>query len=86
MIDDDVSRGLRRLEKTTHRTLKEVVNDILRKGLAAGARPLHKPPRFRVKARHSGFLPGIDPLKLNQLADELQTGDFVRRAARRKPS
>lgn len=34
---------------------------------------------FVVKAKSCGFLPGIDPLKLNQLTDELEADDFVER-------
>lgn len=34
---------------------------------------------FVVKAKSCGFLPGIDPLKFNQLTDELEADDFVER-------
>jgi hypothetical protein len=30
-----------------------------------------------VNPHSSGFLPGIDPGKLNQLADELEAGEFL---------
>jgi len=72
-IEDDVARELRRVEQRTHRRLKEIVNDLLRRGLAAGDRPLAKPEPFTVKARASGFVPGVDLLKLNQLADAMET-------------
>ena len=32
--------------------------------------------RYVVEAHPGGFLPGIDPLKLNQLLDELEVQDF----------
>lgn len=84
-INDDVARELHRLERATQRTFKEIVNDLLRRGLAAGDRPLPKPARFVVEAKASGFQPGIDPLKLNQLVDELETGRFPAiRPSRRK--
>jgi len=84
-IHDDVARELHRLERITQRTLKELVNDLLRRGLAAGERPLPKQSRFVVEAKASGFRRGIDPLKLNQLVDEIETGRFLAvRQQRRK--
>ena len=34
---------------------------------------------FRVRAERRGFLPGVDPLKLNQLLDEMDVDAFVER-------
>lgn len=76
-VDDDVAVELRRLVQGTHRGFKRVVNDVLRRGLAAGARPLPAGNRFEVKAKACGFCPGIDPLKLNALADEMEAESFV---------
>lgn len=76
-LDDDVARELRRLEQRERRTFKELVNDLLRRGLAAGPRPLPTDERFVVPARSAGFRPGIDSLKLNQLADEMETERFL---------
>ena len=76
-LDDDVARELRRLEQSGRRTFTELVNDLLRKGLAAGPRPLPTGRRFVVPARAAGFMPGIDPLKLNQLVDEMETARFL---------
>ena len=81
-IEDDIARELQRLERSTNRRRKDVVNDLLRKGLAAGQRPPARPARYRVRARSSGFRPGLDLLKMNQLADELELEDGVGRAAR----
>ena len=81
-VDDDVAVELQRLAHTTRRGFKSIVNELLRRGLAAGARPIPAADRFVVKARACGFLPGIDPLKLNQLADEIETDGFVERHRR----
>ena len=77
-LDDDVARELHRMERGTQRSFKELVNELLRKGLASGARPISAPTRFVVTAKASAFRPGIDPLKLNQLSDQLETERFER--------
>ena len=51
--------------------IKEVVNEALRRGLAAGEAPGEAAERFRVVAEARGFRPGVDPRRLNQLLDEL---------------
>jgi len=55
----------------------------LRRGLACGEVPAKQSPRFIVKPKAAGFLPGIDPLKLNQLVDELETARFSSKSRRR---
>jgi hypothetical protein len=49
-------------------TLKDVINDALRKGL----KPSESRPSFRVVAHSSPLQPGLDPRGFNQLADELE--------------
>jgi hypothetical protein len=39
--------------------------------------PLPPQAPFEVRAKACGFLPGVDVLKLNQLADQLEADDFV---------
>jgi hypothetical protein len=75
-LDDDLARALRQLTKRTNRSFKEVVNETLRRGLSTGRRPKAAGEHFRVRPKACGFRPGVDLLKLNQLVDELQTGDF----------
>lgn len=52
-------------------TLKQVVNDALRRGLTVEPQKPSTP--FHVAAHSFGFRPGIDIHKLNQLADDLET-------------
>ena len=56
---------------------KAVVNDVLRHGLLTGEKPPARREPFRVASAARGFLPGIDPLKLNQLVDELEVDRFA---------
>lgn len=75
-LDDDVARSIRRIERETHRRMRDVVNDLLRRGLASGARPAARPARFVVHPRPGALAPGFDVLKLNRLADELESEGF----------
>jgi hypothetical protein len=77
-LDDDVARELEATMRRTGRRLKEVVNEALRRGLRMG-KPSARPPPFRVEPFSSPFQPGVDPARLNQLLDELETEDFLAR-------
>jgi plasmid stability protein len=79
-LDDDVEEALKKMAARSGRSFKEVVNETLRLGLATGRRPTRK-GRFQVRAEACGFRPGIDPLRLNQLLDEMELEDVARRAA-----
>ena len=45
--------------------------------MSTGEKPASRRERFRVPVRAKGFLAGVDPLKLNQLVDELAVDGFV---------
>lgn len=71
-LDADVAAQLKRLMRAQRMTLKAAVNAALRRGLAAAADGAPLAP-FEVEAHAcGGFLPGIDPGKLGQLADDLE--------------
>ena len=76
-IDDDLAAALRKAAHDSGDTFKSVVNTTLRNGLATGEKPLGPRPRYRVASAPRGFRPGVDPLKLNQLIDELDTEAFL---------
>ena len=80
-LDDDLADALRQRAKLLDLPFKQVVNETLRRGLAPEAR--EDRPVFRVRPLRGGFRPGIDPLKLNQLNDELETQAFIGRDADR---
>lgn len=81
-LDDDLMAALKERARLLDQPFKQVVNDLLRCGLARAAREAEEKakerPVFRVKPNHSGFRPGIDPLKLNQLNAELEDEEFLR--------
>jgi hypothetical protein len=81
-LDDDLVRRLKELAYETGRSFKEVANEVVRRGLSTGEPPDGEVEPFRVVPKACGFKPGIDPLKLNQVYDDLEIerlgtgGDF----------
>ena len=75
-LDDDIADALKEQARLLDRPFKQVVNDILRRGLSPSA--VREPaPEYRIVANRSRLVPGVDPLKLNQLDDELQAGEMA---------
>jgi hypothetical protein len=79
-IEPDVAQKIRRRMAQEKRTLKQVVNEALRVGLSATAR--ESKARFKVEPHSFGFKPGIDPNKLNQLIDDLEAEEFLKKMPR----
>ena len=76
-IDDDLLAALKKIAHDSGKPFKHVVNAALRNALTTGAKPLEPRSRFHVASAPRGFMPGLDPLKLNQLVDELETEAFL---------
>lgn len=78
-LDPDVANLLREAIEREQSSLKDVVNDALRRGLRPG------PPRpaFRVTPHRSALRPGIDPRGFNQLAEELEDDAVLSPRARK---
>ena len=70
-------RALKALARSSGKTFSAVVNEVIRKGLMTGEKPVVDREPFTVDSVRCGFLPGIDPLKLNQLVDELEVDEFL---------
>ena len=71
-LDDDPAEALNRSARLSGRSFKAVVNEAIRRGLSRGEEPAgtnRKP--FVVEPQACGLLPGIDPLRFNQLVDAL---------------
>ena len=70
--DDDLAATLKTQAAEQGHSFKEVVNDLLRAGIAAsGGNPVPRPP-VTIPTKALGLKPGYDPDKLNQLVDELE--------------
>ena len=76
-LDPDVAERIKALAHERQASFKQTLNDVLRRGLSApGSKKQQK--KFVVKPHSGGFLPGIDPNKLNQLVDDLDAEEFVK--------
>ena len=74
-LDDDLAAALREQARRADQPFKQVVNDTLRRGLSPVLAEAE--PDYEVRPHDSGFRPGVDPLRLNQLNDSLEAGDFA---------
>jgi len=75
-IDNDLAPKLKEKARREGRSFKEVVNEALRAGLGVQSKPRRR-RFFKVTAKRCGFRRGVDPGRLNQLVDELETADFA---------
>ena len=74
-LDEDVADFLREQARLQNKPFKQMVNDTLRRGMSPAV--CEDRPVFRVTPLRGGFRPGVDPLRLNQLNDELETQAFI---------
>jgi hypothetical protein len=79
-LDPDVAQELKKKIETEKITLREAVNSALRAGLRQSKREKKVP--FEVEPHAFGFHAGIDPDKFNQLVDELEVEEIVRKLSR----
>ena len=87
-LDDDIAATLKERARLLERPFKQVVNEVLRRGLSLSDTPAEErePPSsneerpvFRVKPNHSGFAPGVDPLKLKEINAERELAEFEKK-------
>ncbi|MGO9202412.1 MAG: DUF2191 domain-containing protein [Limisphaerales bacterium] len=77
-IDDDLAGILRKKASQQGRSFKEVVNGLLRAGIAATGDPSSRRKHIKVVAKPLGLKAGYDPDKLNQLVDELEVEGLLK--------
>jgi hypothetical protein len=72
-LDADVVRMIQDEVHRQRKPFKQVVNDALRRALShrSGAGP--RPRTYRVHVHDAKLLPGLDPGRLNALAEDLET-------------
>jgi hypothetical protein len=81
-LDSDVEQLLRDVMQRRRQSFKEALNQAIRRGLSDRQTGTSEPP-FAVHAHAMGGVrPGIDPLRLNQTADELEADAFATLTAR----
>ena len=71
-IDDDVAVLIEERQRREGGSLEQVVNALLREGLRSG-RQAPRAKEYRTKPERLGMRAGVDPARLNQLVDELET-------------
>jgi hypothetical protein len=81
-LDDDVAAKLQEFARRKRVSFKEAVNTVLRRGFVAPEMRRARTRRFRVAVFTSPFRTGIDPLRLNQLSDELEAEESAARMRR----
>lgn len=70
-IDDDLLDRVRALAERRKASIKDTLNDVIRRGLSAQELRSRRRAKFHVESFRSPFRPGIDPSRLNQLVDDL---------------
>lgn len=75
-LDDDVAAKLEALARRQRLSFKEVLNTILRRGLSSAHRGSKAATPYRVDTFRSALRPGVDPLRLNQVNDEIEVSEF----------
>ncbi len=79
-LDDDLGHALRERARLLEVSFKQVVNEVLRRGLSPNA-VRERQAEYRVAPHHSALAPGVDPLRLNQINDQLESDAFGRPGA-----
>lgn len=79
-LEEEIAEKLQELAATRRLTFKETVNSVLRRGLQAQEASAPEAEPFRLEPFRSSFRAGVDPLRLNQLADELDAERALSRA------
>src|SRR5664279_3089603 len=84
-IDDDLAGILQRRARELDKPFKELVNTALRKGLAENL--TEKQHKVVVRPHDFGSLKaGLDMDRMNQLVDELEVEEYLRKAAKDDPA
>jgi hypothetical protein len=71
-LDDDLFEKLQNLANKRRLSLRAVVNETLRRGLSTQEPRRPRAAHVHIDTFDSAFRAGVDPLRLNQLADDLE--------------
>ncbi|MEM9282451.1 MAG: hypothetical protein AAGA96_11540 [Verrucomicrobiota bacterium] len=75
-LDDDVADYLKEQCRLLGKPFKQVVNDVMRRGMSPKKNDEGR-QKFEITPNKSRFAPGVDPLKLNELNDELEADGYT---------
>jgi hypothetical protein len=81
-LDNDLAAILQKKARQEGNSFKKVVNQVLRAGVAMEGDALPKRKRIRVVGKAMGLKAGFDPDRFNQLIDELEVEEFVKKSRR----
>lgn len=81
-LDDDLAEKLRKLAHERRVPFRRVVNEVIRQALAKGAPSPSSPEAFTLDTFRSAFHTGVDPLRINQLVDELDATHAIEKTRR----
>lgn len=76
-LDDDLVALVKRRARQLGIPFKDMMNRVVRAGLATEMEPPRGGEVPRTKPHSFGFRPGVDLDRLNQLADELEAEAFL---------
>jgi hypothetical protein len=71
-LDDDIAEKLQDIAHKRRESFRQVVNETLRRGLSAQVPRPARTKLFKADTFESPFRAGVDPLRLNQLVDDLE--------------
>ena len=80
-LEPDLAKKVKDLAHRRGVSFKQALNEVIRLGLAAPAQRTGR-KRFEFEPHASGFVPGIDPNRLNQLNDQLQDEELLAKLRR----
>ena len=79
-LEDEIAEKLKELSHRQRTSFKETVNSVLRLGLEARQQQRRTCTPYKVQTFDSRLRAGVDPLRLNQLSDELQADEAILQA------
>jgi len=76
-ISDGILSELRELARQRRRPFREILEETIQRGLGSAQQPARK--RVRIQTHPIGIKPAYQGLSLNQLYDQLEAEDAVKR-------
>jgi hypothetical protein len=68
----DIADRIYEMARKSKKSLNEVVNELIRKGLREGSILKESPREYNVKGKAMGLLPGVDYERLSKIDEEMQ--------------